>query len=305
MSPANQRQALYPQGGRTLHNEEGTAPGVMFCFNNKTPALLFALPGVPYEMKKMYTEEVQPEIEASIPGDLIIRHHVIRCFGIGESSAEAKMPGLISRDRSPRVGITASFATISFRIIAMANSEQECENQIRETETYIRETLGSVVFGEGEDRIETVTASLLKQAGFSVAMADFQFGGAAASLLRSASLPPEDPMVASSVAVDRLTAEQWIQQVGGSGNSDCVLTNAADHIRTRENCDIGIAIGRLQSEDPQQRRGKFEVVMQMPGGETESETFDFAGHSGMREIRSAKQVVDFLRRSVLKRASTP
>ena len=129
MSPANKAQALYPAGGQTIHNEEGTAPGVDF---SNGRSRIFAMPGVPYEMKLMWETWVGPQISKMFGSEKVIRHHVLRCFGVGESQAESMMPDLIDRQRQPRVGITASYSIISFRIMATADSEQQCLKQIAE-----------------------------------------------------------------------------------------------------------------------------------------------------------------------------
>jgi len=253
MSEANKKQALYPVGGSTIHNEEGTAPGVKFCFapvdESSHGCLVFAMPGVPYEMKKMWADQIEPEIGGLLEGQSIIRHHVLRCFGIGESSAEAKMPQLIARDRSPRVGITASFATISFRITATCESEPECERQIGETANFIRETLGEVVFGEGDENLQTVTANLLSAAKQSVALIDFQFGGAAALLLRSASVDNTCP---ASIALNGVLPHQWAEDASPDDAPEAALIKAAQKIRTSMGTTIGVAIGNRHANDPQE-----------------------------------------------------
>ncbi len=306
MSLANKKQALYPVGGSTIHNEEGTAPGVKFCFGQNDESghqcLLFAAPGVPYEMKKMWTEQIEPEIGGLLDGQSVIRHRVLRCFGIGESSAESKMPHLIARDRSPRVGITASYATISFRITATAETEFDCEKQIEETAGFIRETLGEIVFGDGDVNLQTVTANLLASAGQSVAFVDFQFGGAAALLLRSAGV---DKVCPSSIAMDQVQPHQWLDPESDSDSSqhdpDVTLVRAADRIRCMMGTTIGIAIGNLHTGDLDQQHTEYRAAVCFSENQSSVEKFSRAGHSEMRDTRCAKQVVDFLRRCLLNR----
>jgi len=290
MSPANRQQAAFPRGGSTIHNEEGTAPGVDFSYGNSR---LFAMPGVPYEMKLMWKSHVAQAVAAMSGNTKIIQHHVLRCFGIGESQAEAMMPDLINRDREPRVGITASFSVISFRITATGQTEQECEQQIKSTSDYIRETLGEVVFGENDDRLCDVTAKLLLENELNVSIVDFQFGSAAASLLREGISLDDRETLRYFSAIDGQSPQQWLED--DSLLDVAAVELAAAHIRKQTSSNIGIAIGKLVGNDDMSR-GKFPVAIAFEGNpKAISTTFRYGGHSSMRGTKSANQVVDFLR----------
>lgn len=297
MSPANRVQALYPTGGMTIHNEEGTAPGVDFAVDGSR---IFAMPGVPYEMKLMWETHVGPELAAACGDNKVIRHHVLRSFGIGESQAESMMPELMNRDREPRVGVTASYSVISFRITARCDTVEECEKQINDTEAYIRETLGDVVFGIGEDTLGGVTANKLINNGLSVSVVDFQFGSAAARLLRDGIPDGESQRLKSSVGVDSQTPQQW---VGEDSLLDLeALKEASSEIRRQSDSQIGIAIGRFIGKREDKSTGKYPVAISFAdSGEPIVETFRYGGHSSMREVRAANQVVNFLRLTLLTR----
>lgn len=310
MAESNRSQAQFPLGGSTIHNEEGTAPGVDFeCrlnANDRTHRCrIFALPGVPYEMKQMWSNSVEPAVSAIAGRGQNIMHHVVRCFGVGESQAEEMMPELIARNRSPRVGITASLATISFRITATAESTEICRGQIESTVDYIKSVLGNVVFGEGEDTLQDVTAALLLESKLNVSLVDFQFGGAAASLLRNAKVEPaKSHPLNMSLALQHQRPRQWVQPIDASAplmDSDC-LRRAAIQIQQHSSSNIGIAIGPLFNQQENQTGGEFEAWITFADGSAKldsvNRTFSFGGHSSMREIRSAKQVIDFLRQTL-------
>ncbi len=295
MSPINRQQAQFPRGGKTIHNEEGTAPGVDFPTGSSR---VFAMPGVPYEMKLMWQAHVAPEIVAMSGSKKIIRHHVLRCFGVGESEAESRMPELIARDREPRVGITASMAVISFRITATADSEEECQKQIETTIAYVRETLGEVVFGENEDQLNRVAANLLGQRGLSVSFIDFQFGSAAASKLRSGITSGNEHVFLGCFANDSQTPEQWLD--AGEINDACAIEKSAVKVARLTGSSVGVAIGKLQRDADDESVGNFKVVIAiLEGNRSFEKTFRYAGHSSMRQERSANQVVNFLRLTLL------
>src|SRR5438034_2736805 len=120
MPPANVAQAQFPQGSRPIFNPHGSAPGIDMSVarGRDKPTRIFALPGVPAEMKEMWAASVGPAIQSLLGVKKTIAHYRIKCFGIGESDLEAMLPNLIARDRYPTVGITVSQATITLRVTA-------------------------------------------------------------------------------------------------------------------------------------------------------------------------------------------
>src|SRR5918992_2936333 len=81
MSPTNLRQAEQPQRAEVIPNRRGSAPGVHVEQDGK---LLFALPGVPHEMKSMLEEFVLPRI-GSLERSSAVVSRTVNVFGIPES----------------------------------------------------------------------------------------------------------------------------------------------------------------------------------------------------------------------------
>ncbi|MEM1304646.1 MAG: CinA family nicotinamide mononucleotide deamidase-related protein, partial [Planctomycetota bacterium] len=179
MPERNALQALLPAGAEPIPNPRGTAPGVAMrvARSGRLPSLAFALPGVPAEMHEMWAATVRPQVEAARPAPLVTRHRRIKCFGVGESNLEEMLPDLIRRGREPRVGITASKATLTLRVTATAASESDCDAAMAPTLATIRETAGDLVFGEEDDELQDVVVRLLAERGESLAVADAATGG--------------------------------------------------------------------------------------------------------------------------------
>lgn len=168
MPPRNQVQAMFPEGAAEIFNPRGTAPGIDLLVPSESGrrSRIFALPGVPDEMKEMFVETVMPRIIAQIAGRKVMKQAVIKCFGLGESDFEARLGEMISRLRFPRVGITVSAATISLRIATEAETEAQCDAMIETTRQEILQRVGPYVFGEGEDfELQHALAGLLEQRG--------------------------------------------------------------------------------------------------------------------------------------------
>jgi nicotinamide-nucleotide amidase len=151
MPERNQVQAMFPATSDEIFNPQGTAPGIDLPVPGEHhDARIFALPGVPAEMKLMFDETVAPRIVQLSGGAGCIQHLVMKFFGVGESDMEQRLGDMISRHRQPGVGITVTKATISLRITAMAASEHECKQLIEQTRAEILDRVGELHFGDGE-----------------------------------------------------------------------------------------------------------------------------------------------------------
>ena len=145
---------MFPAGSLEIFNPQGTAPGVDVTFQRPdlTSSRIFALPGVPAEMERMFDQTVAVRILENNGGQRShLEHHVMKFFGVGESEMEQRLGDMIARDHVPRVGITVSAATISLRICAIGRSAQDCRRQIEATRQEILQRVGELHFGDGED----------------------------------------------------------------------------------------------------------------------------------------------------------
>ena len=81
LSQVNIDQALVPTKATVLMNHYGSAPGMWLEKNGK---VFVSLPGVPYEMKALITNEVLPRIQEKYHLPYIM-HKTLHTYGIGES----------------------------------------------------------------------------------------------------------------------------------------------------------------------------------------------------------------------------
>ncbi len=176
MPARNRVQAEFPRGTRVIPNPHGTAPGIEFTVPraNQRPAVIFALPGVPAEMREMWFQTVQPRLMEHEPSRQIILGAIVKCFGLGESELESYIPELIEREHRPRVGITVNRATISLRIRAQADTVEEAQEQIDTTKSTIYQRLSPWIFGEGEDyELQHALRDVLRAQNLTLAVAEF------------------------------------------------------------------------------------------------------------------------------------
>jgi len=188
MPDSNRRQAEFPRGSRIIPNPDGTAPGVDLTVRRPTggSCRIFALPGVPSEMRSMWGGTVAAALLAMQPEAGVFVHRRLKCFGAGESAVEAMLPDLIRRGRDPLVGITAHEATITLRIVARGRDEAECLAKIAPTEELIRGRLGPIVYGVEDDEVEDAAVRALLAAGESLGTIEIGTEGRLAAWLAAA-----------------------------------------------------------------------------------------------------------------------
>jgi nicotinamide-nucleotide amidase len=203
MADQNRIQAMFPGGSEAILNPIGTAPGIWAEIprEGNSPCILAAMPGVPSEMRKMYREQIAPRLPH---GKQVIRRAMVHTFGQGESNVEEMLGDLTARDRNPEVGITASTATITLRIESRGNTVENCDAAIAETKSLIRQTLGDLVFGEGDDTLESVVIAELEKRGKTLATVECASHGLLSHGIAKTS--PSRPTYRGSIVVGDETA---------------------------------------------------------------------------------------------------
>ncbi len=180
MPDRNRVQALVPAGTDVLANRVGTAPGLSIV---RARGTFFCLPGVPGELKVMFDEQVVPRLRRDPRLDRVFVHRVINMYGKGESEIEALAPDLTARGRRPEVGITASDATISFRVVCDGATVAEAERDMEPTLASIRERFADLIVGEGKIDVVEALVEQLVRTGATIATAESCTGGLIAGRL--------------------------------------------------------------------------------------------------------------------------
>jgi nicotinamide-nucleotide amidase len=301
MPPRNAVQADLPAGAAAIANQHGTAPGIAASVNRgaSAPALVFALPGVPAEMKPMWRDSVAPAIAAALGERRTILHRRIKCFGVGESQLEAMLPDLIRRGREPSVGITVSDATITLRITAAGADAAACLAAMEPTVASILETLHDVAYGEEDDELEHVVVRLLRERGQTLAVAEWATAGLIEHWMTR--VPGAEAVFAGGVSVAtarQLHALLHVEGLNDAASADsAVATAAAEAVRQAAGADYGLGVAALPANPD--RPDAFVYVSIAGPDRTRRLRFACASHPDIRVARTAKQALNALRLTLL------
>ena len=158
MTSNNEKQAYVPNGAIPVNNPNGTAPSFIV---EDTKGVIFALPGVPFEMKWLFINEVVPYLQRKFGLSEIITYKILKVAELGESRIDHLIGHLIANSVNPTVGILAHPGQVDVRITAKAVNNNEAIRLIEPIEKEIRNLLGHNVFGVDDETIEDVVGRLL------------------------------------------------------------------------------------------------------------------------------------------------
>jgi nicotinamide-nucleotide amidase len=178
----NTDQALLPASCTVLHNSAGTAAGMWFERNN---TIFVSMPGVPFEMEAIMTEEVFPRLtKLGITQSIV--HKTVLTIGLPESMLaekieqwESALPNFI------KLAYLPSPMMVRLRLSGYGTDQSELEAEI---DRQVKKLLGIIpenVFGFDNDNLGLVIGRLLKESSRTLAVAESCTGGKIAHFITS------------------------------------------------------------------------------------------------------------------------
>ena len=178
MPQNNLRQADVPVGADAIPNPIGTAPGVRAEIDGK---VVYAVPGVPYEMQLMVTEHVIPDLLRRSGQVAAIVSRSLKTWGTSESAlAEMVAHRLDALDAAgnPTIAFLArGIEGLVVRITAKAETEEAARALVEDEERELRKILGDLVFGVDDETMEHAVLARLQERGWTLGVAESVTGG--------------------------------------------------------------------------------------------------------------------------------
>jgi nicotinamide-nucleotide amidase len=306
MAAINEKQAWFPEGAEVLDNPIGTAPGCMIEVPREGAegALIFCMPGVPRELYRMMDEQVLPRIAAKRRVTAFARGALLRTFGIGESNLDERLRDL-ALPAGVELGFRTQFPDNHVRPVARAASPEEADEKLRLALAAIRERLGSLVYGEGEERLEAVLVRLLAARGHTLATAESCTGGMIAELVTS--VPGSSAVLRGGVVAYANTAKAALLGVPEAllaehgAVSEPVARAMAEGARARFGVDYAVSttgIAGPTGGTAEKPVGLMVVALADASG-TESRELFFAFDRERNRRLAAQVAMDWVRRRLL------
>ena len=242
MADSNLRQADVPVGARAMDHQPGTAPGLVCPVGEK---VIYAVPGVPYEMQEMIDLEVIPDLQDRMGERAAIVSRVLRVWGIAESSLGelvAERHHALEETGNPTIAFLASgIEGIKIRLTAKAPTEDEAMVLIEREDAELREILGTLVFGVDDETMEAALGVLLEDCGLTLAVAESMTGGLVAS--RLVDVPGSSAWFKGAVvAYDSEIKFDLLDVTPGPVVSESAAREMAEGVRKRLGADVGLSI---------------------------------------------------------------
>lgn len=315
MPDSNLRQADVPEGASLIAQTTGTAPGLICPVGHK---VIYAVPGVPYEMTDMFERGILPDLRRRMAerGEVagVIASRVIRTWGLTESAlSEALADHIASLDNQPATGAAKRPATLAFlasgiegikiRITVQADDEPSAGALLDSEEAEVRRVLvataGDVVFGVDDEAIEDAVAAILIAGGQTLGVAESLTGGLASS--RLVNVPGASRWFRGSVV--SYASEVKFALLGvpeGPVVSEAAARAMAEGARRVLESDVGLSITGVAGPDPQddQPPGTVFVGLSRAGHSTESFRFTVPGDRDRVRQYATISALDWLRRTL-------
>ena len=185
MPENNLRQADVPEGAEVIPVMPGTAPGLVCPVGR---AVVYAVPGVPWEMKEMMTGWISADMRRRAGVASVIRSRTLRTWGESESGLAEQLGGVIERlDASGRATLAflaSGMEGLKVRLTAKAATAAEAAAILDAEEAAVRAAIGEqVVFGTDDETMESAVLALCRGAGLTLATAESLTGGMIAARL--------------------------------------------------------------------------------------------------------------------------
>ncbi|WP_370000427.1 competence/damage-inducible protein A [Winogradskyella sp.] len=183
ISDLNRQQALVPSKAKVLMNQFGTAPGMWLEKNGK---VFVSLPGVPYEMKALITNEVLPALRKKFKLPYI-KHRTLLTYGLGESaiadrieSWEDALPSFIKLAYLPSLG------RVRLRLSGISFDKNMLDAELEKQIALILPQIEDIFVGFEEDiSLEAIIGKQLTALEKTISVAESCTGGQIAKAITS------------------------------------------------------------------------------------------------------------------------
>jgi nicotinamide-nucleotide amidase len=303
MAENNLRQAMVPVGASIIEQTRGTAPGLVCPVTvDGAVKVIYAVPGVPHEMREMFERAVLPDLLERAGEPSVIVSRVLRTWGESESGLNERLDGLIAElddVGNPTLAFLASgWEGIKVRLTAKASTLSQANALLQSWSDRLAAEVGDIVFGYDAETMESVVLDLVRQKGWTLGTAESVTGGLVAARLTGIAgcsdvFRGSVVSYASEVKFDVLDVPR-----GPVVSEQAALAMARGAARVL-GADVVVALTGVAGPDLQegQPAGTLCVAVVWPGGEV-SRTLRLPGEREQMRQMSVITALDVVRRAI-------
>jgi nicotinamide-nucleotide amidase len=317
MTANNLRQADVPVGAGLIPQVMGTAPGLICPLGNK---VIYAVPGVPYEMAEMFDRGILPDLRARMAEageEAVIVSRVLRTWGASESGLAESLQGridVLNAEDADADGVPAGSVTLAFlasgiegikvRITARAATLAEASALLDREEKAARQAiesqLGDIVFGLDDESMEVAVAAQLIARDITLGVAESLTGGLIAS--RLVNVPGASAWFRGGVVAYHEQVKFDVLGVPvGPVVSEAAAAAMAEGVCRATGSDVGLGITGVAGPDDQEgvTPGTIFIGLRLPDGSTTTREVHVPGDRERVRQYGAISALDLLRRALI------
>jgi len=298
MTPNNERQAFIPEGSIIVNNPNGTAPSFIV---EDPRAAIFTLPGVPFEMKWLFDNEVAPYLRQKFNLAETIIYRVLKVAELGESRVDDAIGHLIAESQNPTVGVLAHPGQVDVRIAAKAADIETANSLIDPVEVEVRRLLGRHVFATDEESMEDAIGDLLADQGKTVSVYEDLTAGLLAGRLQTSN---SEFFVEGLISNSEATTRRLLQFSNKSSDLNSLKGDAikltqelASCVRSMTGSDLGLALHAIEHPEEEAEnlaRGRTYISI-TDGASFKSRNYSYGGRGLPDRTRMSFNAIELLR----------
>ncbi len=304
MAANNLRQAMVPVGAEVIPQTRGTAPGLICpVVVDGMEKVMYAVPGVPHEMKEMVERAVLPDLRRRSGDTGVIASRTLRTWGESESGLNERLDPLIARldeAGNPTLAFLASgWEGLKVRLTAKAPTREAAEALLDKWDAEVRLVVGEHVFAVDDETMESAVLALMRARGLTLGLAESVTGGLVAGRLTA--VPGASDVLrgcivsyASHVKFDLLDVPE------GPVVSESAAAAMASGARRVLGADVGLALTGVAGPAEQDGMPVGTLCVGVDDGTTvATHVFRLPGQREQMRQMSVITALDYLRRHLV------
>jgi nicotinamide-nucleotide amidase len=303
MPENNLRQAQVPEGATVIPQTRGTAPGLICPVGDR---VVYAVPGVPHEMRDMVERAVLPDLRARNREPGVIASRVLRTWGESESGLNERLDDVITRlddAGDPTLAFLArGWNGLEVRLTTRQDDSDAATRVLDEWEAEVRAQLGALVFGIDGQSMEVVVLDLLREQGLTLGLAESVTGGLVAARLTE--VPgASDVLRGSLVSYASDVKFELLEVTPGPVVNEPVVAEMAEGAMEIFGASVGLALTGVAgpAEQDDVPVGTVCLGVAMSGSETITRQSRLPGDREQIRQFSVISALDLLRRQLVLR----